>query len=133
MKTLLLILMSALSAAAQVPRPRAAVQNSAGPQVRTPFWTRSTVAILSADAAIMVADIATTRQAIARGGHESNPVMQNPNAAIPFKVGGVAAFAGIGYALHRSGHDRAAKFVMITGGMPSLFAAVHNSQIRRTP
>ena len=119
MKTLLLILMSALSAAA-AERPRH-------------FWTRSTVAILSADAAIMVADIATTRQAIARGGHESNPVMQNPNAAILFKVGGVAAFAGIGYALHRSGHDRAAKFVMITGGLPSLFAAVHNSQIRRTP
>ena len=108
MKTVCLILLCSLTAAAQVPdwHPARAAVQSASPKIRAPFWTRSTAAILSVDALIMVADIATTRQAIARGGHESNPVMQDPGAAIAFKVAGVAAFAGIGIVSDSGGITR---------------------------
>lgn len=97
----------------------------------TRFFTKWQAISLSVGAAMMTADLVSTHEALQHpGAHEANPLMQNSAAAIGLKVGLFGASVGISYALHRAGHDRAARVLPIVFGMPSMAVAVHNFSIR---
>ena len=94
------------------------------------FLDKQNLAIFSMDAAIMAADLATTRRALeVPGAREGNPLMRNEASALAMKFAGVGAGMGIAYMLHKSGHHRAERIVPIILGIPSGLAAVHNAGI----
>jgi len=126
MKTACLILLLTLPAAAQT--PRAAVANSANAP-RSPFWTRAQTTVQLINLAAVVADVATTREALrAPGAHEANPLARG-NGLLIVKLGAVGSSIAISYALHRTHHDRAALIVPLLIAGPQFAAALHNSQI----
>jgi hypothetical protein len=106
----------------------AVIQSPPSPQHR--FLDARNLSILSINAMIMAADIATTRRALqVPGAHEANPLMRNQGAAIAMKVGVVGAGMGIAYMLHKSGHHRAERILPLFIGVPSAIASVHNGGI----
>ena len=96
------------------------------------FFTKARIISLSIGAAMMTADILTTRQALhAPGAHEANPMGQSPESRYALKFAGMGAGIGISYALHRSGHYKAARIVPMIIGLPSAAAAIHNAGIHK--
>src|SRR5690242_12732012 len=83
----------------------------------TKFFTKKKIVTLSIGAAMMTADILTTRQALkVPGAREANPLGQSAGSRYALKVGGMAAGIGISYGLHRSGHYKAARWVPLIIG-----------------
>jgi hypothetical protein len=94
------------------------------------FLDARNISILSINAMIMAADIATTRRALqVPGAHEANPLMRNQGAAIAMKTATVCGGIGLAYMLHKSGHHKAERFVPLFMGVPSAIASVHNAGI----
>ena len=94
-----------------------------------PFLTKTQLLSLSINAAAMTADIVTSRQAIARGGHEANPIMGGKTSVL-FKVGEVALVTVISYQLYRHGHVKMARILPLITAAPSGFSAIHNAGVR---
>ena len=81
---------------------------------------------------MMAADIITTQQALqVPGTREANPLGQSGGARYALKFAGFGAGIGISYALHRTGHYKAARIVPMIIGVPFLAAALHNASIRK--
>jgi hypothetical protein len=96
------------------------------------FFTKARIISLSIGAAMMTADILTTRQALhVPGAHEANPMGQSAESRYALKFAGMGAGIGISYALHRSGHYKAARIVPMIIGLPSAVAAIHNAGIHK--
>ena len=96
------------------------------------FFTKKRIVALSIGAAMMTADVLSTQRALkVPGAREANPLGQSAGGRYALKLGGMAAGIGISYALHRSGHYKAARLVPIIIGIPSAAAAIHNSRIRK--
>jgi hypothetical protein len=94
------------------------------------FLDARNLSILSINAMIMAADIATTRRALqVPGAHEANPLMRNQGAAIAMKAATVCGGVGIAYMLHKSGHHKAERLVPLFMGVPSAIASAHNAGI----
>lgn len=105
------------------------VQSPAQP---SKFFTRTRIFTLSVGAAMMAADIITTHQALqVPGAREANPLGQSEGARYALKFAGFGAGVGISYALHRTGHYKAARWVPMIIGIPSFAAAIHNSGIHK--
>ena len=106
----------------------AVVQPPSSPRHR--FFDAENITLLSINAAIMAADIATTRRALQTpGAYEANPLMRNQGMAIAMKAMSVGAGMGVAYVLHKSGHHRAERLIPIFVGVPSAIAAAHNATI----
>jgi hypothetical protein len=103
------------------------------PQEQRPkFFTHQRIVLLSVGAAMMAADIITTQRALeVPGTHEMNPLGQSEAARYALKFAGVGAGTDISYALHHTGHYKAARIVTMFIGAPSLAAALHNTTIRK--
>ena len=99
------------------------------PSAAPKFLTRTQLLALSINAGSMAADIMTSRSAIARGGHEANPLMGR-SSAIAFKIGEVALVTVISYQLYRHGHVKLARILPLMTASPSVFAAIHNSGVK---
>jgi hypothetical protein len=94
------------------------------------FLDAQNIGLLSLNAIIMAADIATTRRALqVPGTYEANPLMKSQGAAIAMKAATVGAGMGIAYMLHKSGHHKAERIVPLFMGVPSAIAAAHNAGI----
>jgi hypothetical protein len=94
------------------------------------FLDARNISILSINAMIMAADIATTRRALqVPGAYEANPLMRNQGAAIAMKTATVCGGIGLAYMLHKSGHHKTERFVPLFMGVPSAIASVHNAGI----
>ncbi len=99
------------------------------PPVRR-FLDGKNIGLFALNAAIMAADLATTRRALEQPGtREVNPLMQSPESMVAVKVAAVGTGVGISYLMHRSGHHRAERLVPILFGIPSGIAAIHNAGI----
>lgn len=95
------------------------------------FWTKAEVISLSVGAAMMTADLVSTKMALERPDtHEANPLLSSPGKAVALKLGLFGASVGLSYALHRSHHDRAARILPIVFGLPSMAGAIHNFGVR---
>ena len=95
------------------------------------FFDRINLLGIAADGGMLALDMYSTRQALqVPGTREANPLMRNPGAAIAIKSGMFAGSIGLAYSLHRSGHERAARVILFTAGIPSLAAGIHNLTIR---
>jgi hypothetical protein len=102
------------------------------PSLPPKFFTRTRIFTLSVGAAMMAADIITTHQALqVPGAREANPLGQSEGARYALKFAGFGAGVGISYALHRTGHYKAARWVPMIIGVPSFAAAIHNSGIHK--
>ncbi len=94
------------------------------------FLEGKNIGLLALNAAIMAADLATTRRALQLPGtHEANPLMQSPGAMVSVKIAAVGAGLGISYLMYRTGHYRAERLVPVLFGIPSGIAAIHNARI----
>ncbi len=94
-----------------------------------PFLTKTQLLSLSINAVAMTADIVTSRQAIDRGGRESNPIMGGKTTVL-FKVGEMALVTVISYQLYRHGHVKMARILPLITAAPSGFSAIHNAGVR---
>jgi len=100
------------------------------PSTRHHFLDAQNIGLLSLNAMIMAADIATTRRALqVPGAYEANPLMRNQGAAIAMKAAAVCGGVGIAYMFHKSGHHKAERMVPLFMGVPSAIAATHNAGI----
>jgi hypothetical protein len=96
------------------------------------FLDARNVAVFSLNAAVMVADIVTTRRALqVPGAYEANPLMKSQGATIALKSVSVCAGMATAYMLHKSGHHKAERFIPALFGIPSAIAAVHNAGIHQ--
>lgn len=96
------------------------------------FFDAKNLSLLSVNALIMIADVASTRRALqVPGTHEANPLAQSQGALISLKFAGVGAGWGIAYMMHRSGHHTAERVIPMLLGFPSGIAAIHNAGIHR--
>jgi glucokinase len=96
------------------------------------FLDAKNLTLLSVNAAMMVADFASTKRALqVPGAREANPLMQSPGAAISLKIVGVGAGLGFAYLMHRAGHHQAERLMPLFVGVPSTAAAWHNAGIHR--
>ena len=93
------------------------------------YLSKAQLLALAINAGAMTADIVTSRQAIARGGHEANPIMGG-NTAVLFKVGEVALVTAVSYELYRHHHQRLARVLPLLTAAPSILAAAHNSGVK---
>ncbi len=99
---------------------------------RPKFFTNQRIIMLSVGAAMMAADMITTERALQTpGAREANPLGQSEGARFALKFAGFGAGLGISYALHRTGHYKAARIVPMIIGVPSFAAAIHNATIRK--
>lgn len=112
----------------------------AGPPVMTQplpvhapkFFSKTRIIALSFGAAMMTADVLSTREALkVPGAHEANPLGQSAGARYALKFAGMGAGIGISYALNRTGHYKAARVVPMIIGIPSVAAAIHNAGIHK--
>ena len=124
------LIVTSLGSTALAAGPPAVIQP---PPIQAPkFFTKSRIISLSIGAAMMTADIFTTRQALKTpGAYEANPIGQSAAARYGLKFAGMGAGIGISYALHRTGHYKAARFVPLIIGIPSAAAAIHNAGIHK--
>ena len=84
------------------------------------FFDAKNICLLSINAIIMAADVASTQRALqVPGARELNPLSSSQGALIFLKVAGVGAGLSISYLMHRSGHHRAERVVPILFGVPS--------------
>ncbi len=96
------------------------------------FFDGPKILLLGISAAMMAADIATTRQALqVPRSREANPLAQSSGALYALKFAGFGAGLGISYMMHRTGHYKAERIVPLIVGVPSANAAAHNVRIRQ--
>ena len=83
----------------------------------TPFWTRQQIIAQSANFALRAADTALTCRDLSRGWIEAWEPTQTCRGVVLWTMAGVPASIGLSYALHRTHHDRIARWV------PYIFAS----------
>lgn len=94
------------------------------------FLDGPNVLIFGVSAAMMAADLATTRQALqVPGTRELNPLAHSTTSFSALKIAAFGAGIGIAYAMHKTGHHKAERIVPLVLGIPSGFAAAHNAWI----
>jgi hypothetical protein len=94
------------------------------------FFDAKNLCLQSISIIALAADVASTKQALqVPGAREMNPLAGSQGALISLKIAGAGAGLGIAYAMHRTGHHRAERMIPMIFGIPSAFAAVHNSGI----
>ena len=85
------------------------------------FWTRSTIALVALDGAAKTADSFATRENIAGGGLEYDPVARPFVHTTAVQVVATAALFGAeiagAYLLHKRDHNYAARGVLIVGAV----------------
>jgi hypothetical protein len=85
------------------------------------FWTRSTIALVALDGAAKTADSFATRENIAGGGLEYDPVARPFVHTTAVQVVATAALFGTeiagAYFLHKRDHNYAARGVLIAGAV----------------
>ena len=85
------------------------------------FWTRSTIALVALDGAAKTADSFATRENIAGGGLEYDPVARPFVHTTAVQVVATAALFGAeiagAYLLHKRDHNYAARGVLIAGAV----------------
>ena len=95
------------------------------------FLDKANAILHTASAAAMVADLATTEQALSRPGtRELNPLGQTRGERIGLKVAGFGAELALSYALHRTGHHKAERMIPVIFGSISGAAAIHNTEVK---
>jgi len=86
--------------------PRLKVQ----PQQQHKFWDHKKKFLFGGAAALVVADVWTTRRIISRGGHEFNPVARpfagSDAAFAAYRASSWGAYLGLTYLCHRKGWHR---------------------------
>ena len=91
------------------------------------FLDGKNIGLQSLSILLMVADVASTHQALKIAGtHEVNPLAQSQAALISLKVAGAGAGLGIAYMMHKTGHHKAERLIPLMFGVPSGIAAIHN-------
>ena len=92
------------------------------------FLDKKTVVLVGVNAAAMVLDVVSTRQALkAPSTYEANPAARNMLAV---KVAGAAVSIGLSYTMHRAHHYRAERYVPLVMAGPQVAASVHNFRVR---
>lgn len=109
-------------------------QDAARPTNPKPFFTKTNIALFSADALVRSLDAASTNQNVfnpCKCFKEDNVSFATGTKAgtWAFSEGMVALNIGAAYALHRMHHDKLAKLVPMIDIAYDLPAAVHNEQI----
>ncbi len=100
------------------------------PRTAHHFLDAQNIGLLSLNALMMAADLATTRRALqVPGTYEANPLMKSQGTAIALKAGTIGMGVGIAYMLHKSGHHKAERIIPLFMGVPSAIAAAHNAGI----
>ncbi len=80
--------------------------------------------------AMMAADVATTNRALeVPGTRELNPLAQSPASRYALKFVGFGVGLGLSYAMHKTGHHKAERFMPLLFGVPSVVMAAHNAGI----
>ena len=86
--------------------PRLKVQ----PQQQHKFWDHKTKFLFGSAAALVVADVWTTRRIISRGGHEFNPMARpfagSDAAFAAYRASSWGVYLGLSYLCHRKGWHR---------------------------
>ncbi|MFZ0964590.1 MAG: hypothetical protein WAO35_27340 [Terriglobia bacterium] len=96
------------------------------------FINGPNVLMLGVSAAMMAADLATTKQALqVPGTRELNPLAQSPASSYALKFAGFGAGLAASYMMHRAGHYKAERTILMLIGGPSAIAAAHNAGIHR--
>jgi hypothetical protein len=96
------------------------------------FFDAKNIYLQSLSIVAMAADVASTHEALkVPGAHEANPLAHSQAALICLKVAGAGAGLGMAYMMHKTGHYKAARSIPLIFGLPSGFAAIHNSGLHR--
>jgi hypothetical protein len=95
------------------------------------FFDAKNVTLQLLNVSMLAADVISTRRALqVPGAREANPLAQSQVALLTLKFAGVGAGWGLAYAMHKSGHHKAERFIPVLFGAPSAVAALHNKGIR---
>jgi hypothetical protein len=96
------------------------------------FLDGPNVLMFGISAAMMAADIATTKQALqVPGSREMNPLAKSSASLSVLKFASFGAGMGISYMMHKTGHHKAERIVPLIFGVPSGIAAAHNAGIHQ--
>ena len=98
------------------------------------FWTRSTIVLVAVDGAAKTADSFATRENIAGGGVEYNPLARPFVHTTAVQVVATAALFGAeiagAYLLHKRGHNNAGRGVLIVGAVVNGLGAANSFKDR---
>lgn len=121
MKTMILMVLSCVPIAAQIP------------DAPKPHIDRMEISLLAADAGVRALDVYSTRQMLDNGGHEMflpNAIASRPAAMAGLEAGDILAVAWLSRRLERHGHARLAHILTAADAAQDAPWAIHNLFIR---
>lgn len=91
------------------------------------FWDRKNILLHSINTASKIADFHSTERMLRRGGHELNPLLRNRTARVGIILGfGTGGHVLIAWVMHKTGHHRLERWLMVPSIVASSTAAGWN-------